>query len=170
MKTHTQGATALLAMSALLSAVPAQAALKTYSFTGALDSGAFIGETFAGQFSYEDTALTGIDSEYLNVSTLDFSFHQRAFTQDDAAAATEVAFMDGVFRGLSFAVTSFDPKFALTPGVVDMSDAYFAYQPNVGTSGYGSVAYTLAPVPEPATSLMMLAGLALLVFRAGTRV
>lgn len=162
MRMNAHYATTLLATLVLLGTVPAQAALNTYDFSGSLDSGALIGETFTGQFSFDDTALIGMNSEYLNVNTLNLNFHSHAYTQADAAVATEVAFMDGVFQGLSFTVESSDPKFAFAPGFFDATDAYFAYQPSVGTSGYGTVIYTPAPVPEPETYAMLLAGLGLL--------
>ena len=41
----------------LLGATSAQAATNTYTFSGTLDSGLFNGETFSGQFSFDDAAL-----------------------------------------------------------------------------------------------------------------
>jgi hypothetical protein len=166
MKIYSRHAATLLATLVLLGTVPAQAALNTYNFSGALDSGALMGETFTGQFSFDDATLMGVGGEYLNVNALNLNFHSHAYTQADAAAATEVAFMDGAFLGLSFAVDSSFPEFALTPGFFDVTEAYLAYQPGVGASGYGSVAYTLAPVPVPlpATFGMLLAGLGLFGF------
>lgn len=171
MRMNAHNAATLLASLVLLGTVPAQAALNTYNFSGSLDSGALTGEIFTGQFSFDDAALVGMDSEYLNVNTLNLNFHSHAYTQADAAAATEVAFMDGIFLGLSFAVESADPKFALSPGFLDATNAYFAYQPSVGTSGYGSIVYALAPVPVPvpATFAMLLAGLGSLGFIARKR-
>lgn len=162
MNAHT--AATLLVSLVLLGTAPAHAALNTYTFSGALDSGTLIDEAFSGQFSFDDAALIGVGSEYLNVNTLNLSFHSQAYTQADAAATPGVAFNDGVFLGLDFVVASSDPAFALIPGVVDATGAYFAYQPSVGTSGFGSVAYTLAAVPEPKTYAMLLAGLGLIGF------
>lgn len=171
MRMNTHYATALLATLAMLGTVSAQAALSTYNFSGTLDSGALIGETFTGQFSIDDATLIGMDSEYLNVNTLNMNFHNHVYTQADAAVATEVAFMDGAFLGLSFMVESSNPMFAITPGFLDATDAYFAYQPSVGTSGYGSIIYALAPVtvPLPATFPMLMAGLGLFGFAAKKR-
>lgn len=171
MKINSHYAANLLATLVLLGTVPAQAALNTYNFSGALDSGALMGETFSGQFSFEDSALMGVGNEYLNVNALNLNFLSHAYTQADAVAATEVAFMDGSFLGLSFAVESSYPKFAIIPGFLDVTEAYLAYQPGVGTSGYGSIAYTLAPVPVPlpATLGMLMAGLGLFGFSTRKR-
>ena len=150
----------------LLGATSAQAATNTYTFSGTLDFGVFNGETFSGQFSFDDAALTGAGSEYQAVDTLNLSFHSQTYTQANAAINTiaDVAFLDGVFLGLSFTVESSDPKFSFIAGVTDVLGASFAYAPNAGISGYGTVAYTLAPVPEPKTYLMVLAGLGLIGF------
>lgn len=165
MKTYAYRVALLLTL-ALLSTAPAQAALNTYNFSGSLDSGALIGETFSGQFSFDDAMLTGMNSEYLGVNTLNLNFYNHSYTQANAAAATEVAFMDGSFLGLSFAVDSSYPQFAFIPGFFDKTEAYFAYQPSLGTAGYGSVTYMLAPVPEPEIYTLMLAGMALMGFVA----
>jgi PEP-CTERM motif. len=162
MNIHTLNAATVLLLAALLNTSPAHAATQTYSFAGALDSGAFVGETFDGTFSFDDAALTGVGDEYAAADSLSLNFHGRAFTLADAAAATEAAFSDGVFLGLGVAIELSDPGFALIPGVFDASDAYIAYQPSLGTAGFGSVAYTLAAVPEADTYAMMLAGLGLL--------
>lgn len=164
MRLNAHHAATLLTSLMLICTASAHAATNTYTFTGTLDSGALIDETFTGQFSFDDAALTGAGEEYLNVDTLNLSFLTEAYTQANAAATAEVSFMNGVFLGLSFVVEMADPAFALIPGRVDATDAYFAYQPSVGTAGFGSVAYTLTAVPEPTTYGMLLAGLGLIGF------
>lgn len=152
----------------LLGATSAQAAINTYTFNGTLDFGEFKGETFSGQFSFDDKALTGTgdEYEYQAVDTLNLSFQSHTYTQANAAVDTtaEVAFLNGAFLGLSFTVESSDPKFSFITGATDVIEASFAYVPSVGISGYGTVAYTLVPVPEPKTYLMVLAGLGLIGF------
>lgn len=144
----------------LLGAASAQAATNTYTFSGTLDSGVFNGETFSGQFSF-DAALTGVGNEYQAVDSVNLSFHSQAYTQINAAAVPEVAFADGTFLGLSFTVESSDPTFSLVPGITSVAEAYFGYAPSMGGSGFGSVTYTLMPVPEPEAYAMLLAGLGL---------
>ncbi len=161
MKFNTPHIATLLASLILLGTVPAQAAINTYTFNGALDSGALIGETFSGQFSFDDSALHGTGSEYRNVNALNLVFHGQTFTQTNAAIGTtaEVAFNEGIFVGLGFTVESSDPAFSFISGLTSVGEAAFAYQPRVGNSGFGSLTYTLAPVPEPETYALFLAGL-----------
>jgi len=150
----------------LLGATSVQAATNTYTFSGTLDSGVLNGESFSGQFSFDDAALTGMGGEYQAVNTLNLNFHSQTYTQANAAinTAAEVGFLDGTFLGLSFTVESADPKFSFIAGATDVIEASFAYVPSAGISGYGTVAYTLVPVPEPKTYIMLLAGLGLIGF------
>lgn len=137
----------------LLSATSAQAATNTYTFSGALDFGKFKGETFSGQFSFDDASLV--------VNSVNLSFLNETYTETNADATPEAAFANGTFLGLSFTVESSDPTFSLVPGFSSVADAYFGYTPSTGISGFGSVTYTLMPVPEPETYAMLLAGLGL---------
>lgn len=154
----------------LLGSVSAQAAITTYSFSGTLDSGVFQDETFSGQFSFDDAALAGAGDEYLAVDTLTMSFHGGVYTHVDAAATPEAAFTEGALLGLSFTVESSDPAFSLIPGFSSAADAYFGYDPSAGDSGFGSVTYTLVPVPEPKSYAMLLAGLGLIGYVVRKRV
>lgn len=159
-RTLSHPITALIAL-LLLGATSAHAAATRYTFSGALDSGVFNGETYSGQFSFDDATLTGLGEEYLSVDNLTLSFHSQTYTQINAAAVPEAAFADGAFLGLSFIVKSSDPTFSLVPGFSSIADAYVAYDASAGASGYGSVAYTPVPVPEPETYALLLAGLGL---------
>ena len=155
-----QSVTALIGL-LLLGATSAQAAINTYTFSGTLDSGVFNGETFSGQLSFDDATLTGMGNEYQAVDTLNLNFHGQAYTQANAVAVPGAAYADGTFLGLSFTVESSDPTFSLIPGFSSVAEAYFGYAPSAGNSGFGSVTYTLVPVPEPETYAMLLAGLGL---------
>lgn len=152
--------TALAAL--LLAALPAaQAATQNYIFSGTLDSGIFSGQSYSGNFSFDDAALTGLDAEWLSVGNLSFSFLGNTFTLSDAAAPAEVGYFNGTFLGLSYSVESSEPKFSFIAGYEDTSDAFLAYDTAVlGDSGAGSVIY--AAVPEPESYAMLLAGLGLM--------
>jgi len=82
--------TALAAL--LLSAVSAQAAVQNYTFTGELDSGFYIGETFSGSFSYDDATLTGVADEWLMVSSLSMSFLGNSYYLVNADVPAEVPY------------------------------------------------------------------------------
>lgn len=151
-----------VALAAALAAPAAQAAIQTWTVSGTVDSGSLLGTSYAGTFSFDDSALVGTDSEYLGVTSLDFVFEGVHFDAADAAMGSvlEVAFEDGVFLGLSYIVDAAAHPFALIPGFADSSDAYFAYDavlPALG--GAGDAIY--APVPEPKDWLLMLAGIGL---------
>lgn len=159
--------TALAAL--LLAFLPAaQAAVQTYNFSGTLESGAFIGQTYSGNFSFDDAALTSIGSEWLAVSSLSMNLLGTSYTLADAAAPAEVAYFDGSFVGLSYSNLAGDPLFSLIAGTSAPSEAFIAYDTPQGFSGTGNVSFT-TPVPEPDTYAMMLAGIGLLGFMARRR-
>ncbi len=157
--------TALAAL--LLAAVPTHAAMQIWNFSGALDSGHFAGGTFEGVVSFDDAALTGVGSEWLPVSSLKLTFLGDFYRGYQADAQPEVAFQDGTFLGVSASFSSGDPQFALIGGLYDSSDAFVAYDTSFGLSGAGSMVY--APVPEPETYALMLAGLGLVGYMARRR-
>ena len=136
---------------------PAQAAVQTYTFSGAIDAGPLLGETYAGSFSFDDAALTGTGAEWLAVDSLAMNFMGSSFTQADVAfgAAVEVGYYDGAFLGLSYSVDSATYPFSFVTGSVDASDAFFATD-----SSSGSLTYAAA-VPEPRDWMLMLAGIGL---------
>ena len=145
------------------------AASINYNFGGVVDSGTLLGETYAGQFTFDDALLTGSGNEYLSVNTLSFNFLGNAFDQTNAAVLPEAAFLEGAFLGLSFNVSAFNPGFAAIPGFFDISESYFAYDNGAGNAGFGSLAYTVSVVPEPETWSMLLSGLALVGYFARRR-
>jgi len=147
----------------LLAAIPAaQAATQTWNFNGTLDSGAFSGQNFGGSFSFDDAALTGVADEWLTVGNLSLNFLGNAYTQANASIGStpEVSFYDGVFLGLSYSAGVTGDGFTFAPGYSTLGEAFVAYDTPAGFSGSGNVIY--APVPEPETYAMLLAGLGLL--------
>lgn len=144
------------ALGLMATAPAAQAAIQTWSFGGAVDSGSLLGETYSGSFSFDDAALAHTDAEWLSVASLSMTFMGSAYTQADVAAgaAVEVGYLDGVFLGLSYSVDAVAYPFTFVAGTVDASDAFFAYD-----SGAGNVIY--AGVPEPKDWMLLLAGIGL---------
>lgn len=133
-----------------LAAPAAQAAIQTWNFSGAVESGSLVGETYSGLFSFDDAGLIGTDIEYLTVSSFSMLFNSTAYTLADELATTEAAFDSGNFLGMTFSAANF----TFIPGFVDTSDAFLALD-----DGTGSVIY--APVPEPSGWMLMMAGLGL---------
>ena len=146
----------------VLASAPAAADVIGFEFTVDIDSGALVGQTFTGSFSYEETDVAGIADEFIDLLSFDFSFQGLSFDQNDAVA--EAAFFNGDFLGLSYSIDFPAPvSFSFTPGFFDVSEAFFAYEsPN--DDGTGSIAFTPAPVsvPEPSTLLLLVIGLAAL--------
>jgi hypothetical protein len=145
------------ALGLMVAAPAAQAAIQSWSFSGTVDSGSLLGETYSGSFSFDDAALTGMDAEWLSVANLSMTFNGSAYTQADvtAGAAVEVGYQDGVFLGLAYySVDSAANAFTFVAGNFDTSDAFFAYD-----NGAGNVIY--ASVPEPKDWMLLLAGIGL---------
>lgn len=156
---HLVKSTTLAALLAL--ALPAaQAATQFYSFSGTLESGALLGTSYQGQFSFDDAGLSLNGEQYLGVDSLAMSFlgSQWGLELADAGAVTEVKFVDGTFAGLSYNATLGGTGFSTIPGSFDATDAFAAYTTTLGNDGTGTMIY--APVPEPESYAMLLAGLA----------
>ena len=152
-----------LAIALLFCADSSQANSVNYTFNGAIDFGALNGETYSGQFSFNDAGLTPSGFKSLVLDSLSFSFHGGSFGLANAAATPTADFQNAMFLGISYTVNAFDPAFSLNAGFVDTSDAYFSYTPIHGIAGYGSVTFTPKPVPLPPSLWLVLGGLAGLV-------
>jgi hypothetical protein len=155
------------------SALPAQAAVHRYTFTGEIDSGHYINEVFSGSFSFDNSALTSTGTEYIDVSALSLNLLNTSFSQANFVGDfPAVAFNDGEFSGLAWSFDSINPNigYSFIPGSIDANDAYFAYEvfgfngPIAGLSGTGIINYSVAAIPEPESYAMFLAGLGLLGF------
>ncbi|MBT3069124.1 PEP-CTERM sorting domain-containing protein [Rhodoferax sp. U11-2br] len=148
-------------VSAFLITLPAaQAAIQNYSFSGLIDSGAYIGQTFSGSFSFDDATLTNLSDEWIPVNQMTMSFLGNNYTLAEASGTVEVNYNYGTFLGLSYSAGTTTEGFTLITGYSNISEAYLAYDTQLGDSGAGSVIY--APVPEPETYALLLAGLALM--------
>lgn len=161
--------TTLIAM--LFAALPAaQATTHSYNFSGTMDSGVHADSSFAGSFSFDDAngSPDWQDAVWHLVSSLSLTFLGTTYTLTNADVPAEVAFFNGELLGLSASFASGDPKLgfvAATPGLGDTP--FLAYDTILGNSGSGSVVY--APVPEPTSTSMLLAGLGLLGVLASRR-
>lgn len=156
-------------LGSLLGSASAQAGTIHYQLDGVTDAapGVLPNQTYTGNFSFDDAGLSGIGNEQLSLLSLSFSFLGQSFTLADGEVPPHAEFVDGIFTGLNYIVTSFDPAFVLVGGATDTSDAYFAYSPSAGTAGYGSLNYSLVSVPEPMS--LALFGLGLGVLRISRR-
>jgi hypothetical protein len=133
-----------------------QAAIVSYSLSGTVDSGPLLNQPYSGTFSFDDSLLTGIGSEFLPVPTVTVDFGG-TYTQSDAASPPEVAFLDGDLLGLSFSVNTSNLDFSFVPGFFDVSEAYFTYQTPQG-AGAGNIIYApVTAVPESSSVLGILA-------------
>jgi len=150
-------------------ALPAQAAIQSYSFNGVMDSGFYNGQAYTGSFSFDDATVDNTGLDIASLISLNMGFLNSNFNLASSVGIPDVSFQDGSFLGLSWNVESSIPDVALTfvAGSNDTSDAFVAYDTALGFSGAGNIIY--APVPEADTYAMFLAGLGLLGFVARRR-
>lgn len=152
--------TAALALSLLAALPAAQAATQTWNISGTLDSGYFATESFSGQFSFDDATLTNAGFEVLNLTGLSINLFGANWTMGNADVMPDVSFDNGSFLGLSYSAANADIGFTFIPGTFGIGESFVAYDTTYGDSGAGSVIY--APIPEPETYALLLAGLGLL--------
>lgn len=144
-----------IALALGLASLAAQAA--SFNFNGLVDAGPLLGQSFSGQYSYADAALSGAGFESLALTGFSLSFLGHNYGLADASLAPTADFQDGVFLGLSYQYASPAAQLTLSSGSVDVSDAYLKYQPTPGIESSGS--YTISAVPEPSSWALSLAGL-----------
>jgi hypothetical protein len=113
-----------------------------YSLTGSLTDGPLTGQTFSGNFSFNETALSASFTGELPLTAFGLQLGTLAYTLAgaDAGSTPGAAFAGGLVAGF----TGFD-------------QAYLGYVGSGGAAGFGS--YSVAVVPEPGTWAMWLAGL-----------
>ncbi|TRU25491.1 MAG: PEP-CTERM sorting domain-containing protein [Microcystis aeruginosa Ma_MB_S_20031200_S102] len=131
----------------------AQAAIVSYNLAGTIQNGLLTGQTFSGTFSYDNSLLTGLGFEFLDVSQVNLNFFGSTFTAVDADSNPTVEFLDGILLGLNFSTSSFTPEFSLIPAS-GSTEATFSYI-GINDSGSGPVQYVL--IPEPSTVLGIIA-------------
>jgi hypothetical protein len=131
----------------------AQAAIVSYNLAGTIQNGLLTGQTFSGTFSYDNSLLTGLGFEFLDVSQVNLNFLGSTFTAVNADSNPTVEFLDGILLGLNFSTSSFTPEFSLIPAS-GSTEATFSYI-GINDSGSGPVQYVL--IPEPSTVLGIIA-------------
>lgn len=147
---------------AFMIAPAAEAALVSYDFDGTVDSGALLGESYNGSFTYDNASLANSGLESINLSSLTFNFLSTSFDLTHAEFSPTADFLDGLFLGVSYTVSGFEPAFALVSSSGLPGDApYFAYQTVSGDAGFGS--FNIAAVPLPAAAWLFASGLGWLV-------
>jgi len=157
-----------LAASAALLLAPALSSAASYTFSGTLEDGPLVGQTFAGSFEFDARGVTPtFEGELALTSFLMLLFGQTyTLASADVGSVAVAVFYEGGFLGLSYAdADAADPLLrpfvTLVPGVESLAGAYLAYDqsadPGAGLGGFAS--YTVAVVPEPAAMLLLLAGL-----------
>lgn len=146
----------------LASITTSQAAEVSFDLSGLIDSGALLGETLSGSFSFDDATLTGTGAEWVDVSQLSVNFLGDTWTLANQEALTQVAYADGIFLGLSYSASNANVAFSFIPGVSTATESFIAYDTPLGLSGSGNL--IASPVPEASTWAMTLAGLLLACF------
>ena len=139
--------------SILFAAMPsAHAATQTYSFSGTLDS-----SSFSGNFSFDDAALSlydGFDAKYAPVTDFSMSYLGASYSLADVLDGyAEVSYYGDAFAGLSTSVSDL----TFVAGMYGVGDAFVA-------TDFATADVIYAPVPEPQSYAMLLAGLGLLAF------
>ena len=154
----------------LLEAFPAKAEINTYNFEVSITDNPAINGTYNGWFSYDDAVppTTDFGTDFFPVSTFNFNFLGTDYTEADANATPEAAFLsDGTFLGLATSVG--DPStdavaFAFEPGFFSLSEAFFSYETTTYGAGFGDITYSLRSskgpsIPEPSITLALMSGL-----------
>ncbi len=144
-------------------AAPVQAALVSYHFSGMIESGLLLGETYSGQVSFDVSGLTNTGAESVGLTSLTLNFLSTVYSLSDGVPLTTADFLDGNFLGVDYVViadTDLMFRFisALGTGLPD-DQPYFAYDTVSGDSGTGSLVY-LAYVDEPLGLVLFSIGLA----------
>ncbi|WP_392532374.1 PEP-CTERM sorting domain-containing protein [Nostoc sp. C117] len=146
------GIAAVAASIFVVGAKPAQAALLNYNFTVNATSGSNPGKYF-GSFQYDDSDLTNIGFERLNVNNglaLTFNYLGINYTQANDADFNSfpiVTFNDGQLLGLSYFVPD---QFVIDSDVDSLNvggDRFYVIQQSVNAIEVGTVSYTRVPEP-----------------------
>ena len=134
--------------------VPAAATPIHNIFDARLLTGPLAGTTFDGSFSYDDAGVTGINTEFLQLTSLNFTVFGVPFTLADVKQGGQAILEHGV---VAFFTAAFLPP---PPAGVPVSDLAFGFgDPGVigyavppGFSDFGSGEYIVHPGAAPGLS------------------
>jgi hypothetical protein len=140
-----------------------EAALIDYNFNGAIDSGLLVGEIYNGSFAFDNATLTNTGMESINLSSFAINFQSSTYHLGNADFPSTADFLNGLFLGVSYSVSGFEPSFALVSAAgLGLPDdvPYFSYQTVIGDSGFGSLNFThISSVPLPGAVWLFGSGL-----------
>ncbi|NJL46693.1 MAG: PTPA-CTERM sorting domain-containing protein [Leptolyngbyaceae cyanobacterium SM2_5_2] len=152
-----------IALSVTAINAPQAEAITLFTFEVAPDSGSLLGQTFSGDFSFDDSGLVGSGDETVALSDFNFNFLGFNYTETDAFDSLAV-FFDGQFLGIEYSFDDGDVAFSFIPGFSAVNEASFAYNiasgPNQGT-GFGDVDYNVVPTPALLPGLVGMGAMAL---------
>lgn len=155
-----------LCTAALLAATCLAAQATTVAYTGIVDSGPLNGSSFSGSFSYVEPTASFDGSVDLDSFTL--AFAGQTYTLASADLTPVAWFASGSFIGIDYLdLDSAPPAVAFLAGFNDLSQALFSYDVPGAGQGFGGFT-SLTTVPEPATTLLLLAGLGLIAGTSGS--
>lgn len=147
----------LLAAVLASTGLAAQAATVVVNFQStAFDGGSLAGQSFSGQFSFDDSTLTA-STWTLPLLSLSFSLGGQSYTLGQADAGTVAAVFDGgSLVGVNAVYSAGVPSVELLAG---FGTPYAFYQQSVSNYGSADLRFSTAAVPEPESYALMLAGL-----------
>ena len=174
----TAGAVLSFATIATATQSPAQAATVGYSFTANVSSGPLAGNNYEGNFSYDDSTLTGNGLESLGVAqglSINFDFLGKTYTAQDAVSSgydPQVSFEGGNLLGLRYPVGDTVNGYFIGNLQAFIGGSDFYLGSNIGGFGtqdpVGTVVYSASPVPEPSeVGGILVLGLGFLLKRKG---
>jgi hypothetical protein len=157
----------LLAVALASAGFAAHAATVVVNFQStAFDGGSLIGQSFSGQFSYDDSLLSS-STWTLPLLSLSFSLGGQSYTLGQAdAGTTSVAFDTGSLVGVNAVYTGGVRSVELVSG---FGAPYAFYDQGSGNYGSADLSFSTAAVPEPESYALMLGGLGLIGFIARRR-
>jgi hypothetical protein len=141
-----------------------KAAVVTYQVDVNIDFGPLIGNSYTGKLTYDNLGLTGVGDESVLISSFNFPFEGKTYTQNDALSPT-VDFTDGIFLGLNYSGDG--PSFpTFSAGISGFFDPSFNYDLG-GTGGAGTGALNYTPIPESSlvVGLLMVSGVTFVIKR-----
>lgn len=149
-----------LAASLVAAPLATQAATVVVNFqSSAFDGGSLAGQSFSGQFSFDDAPLTATTAT-LPLLSLSFSLGGQSYTLAQADAGTSAVVFDagGTLGGVNAVFSGGARSVTLSWGF----GAPFAYyQQSSSDYGFADLSFSAGAVPEPGIDALMLAGLGL---------